>query len=111
MLVQPQQAATVCELDLLQHGTPSGHRNGLKLRIRTVQASPRKSRLLLTAHWACSPQVRTRGRYWEKPRRTRDTGVCQEGGAWFAVRIVAAQTFGQRLAGSVARESIAGKAI
>src|SRR6516225_8612210 len=43
--------------------------------------------------------------------KTRDTGVCQEGGAWFAVRIVAVQTFGQTLAASVAREKHSRKAI
>jgi hypothetical protein len=32
MLVQPQQAATVCELDLVQHA--SGHGNGLRPWIR-----------------------------------------------------------------------------
>src|SRR5271167_3870832 len=33
MLVQPQQAATVCGLDLVQHA--SGHGNGLRPWIRT----------------------------------------------------------------------------
>lgn len=33
MLVQPQQAATVCELDLVQHA--SGHGDGLRPWIRT----------------------------------------------------------------------------